>query len=506
VCIFEDVFVPWDRVFLAGEHEQTEFLVTTYANHHRHSCIGARAGFGDLLIGAGALMLEANPELVPSPEDNPVIKVLHQTSDPRGEPTYPDISSSYNVNYGWGILDAYRSVIGARSYSSTNSRPQITSFEAQPDETTTGSVVRLIVEASDNDEDPLTYELEVDDGTYTGEGPEWEWTAPDLPGEYSFLVTVSDPDGANDQQRTSVTVIEGSANRPPVINSFFVENDKILVGGRTTVITVASVPDDDPIDYEYDAIRGTIQGIGESVTYIAPNGPGSDTISVRVFDDRGASTIDELIVTIFEEQTNSPPTIILLNLDPPILNSTGLGSDVILTAIVEDPDGLADISLVVADLTNIGGNDGEKLHDDGTNGDNISNDGVFTLLLPLPPSPVDGIYKITVTAFDSEDAVDNSSIDLIIEIEPSGEVSSGSSSSRDMTLVIIGLVVVFLIVIAFGAFIMMRGRKKRKKNVPFPHHPQMGQVRYRPSGPAAPPIQAMPSDQEQPKFNVIQSP
>ena len=31
-----------------------------YATHHRHSCIGARAGFGDLLIGAGALMIEAN--------------------------------------------------------------------------------------------------------------------------------------------------------------------------------------------------------------------------------------------------------------------------------------------------------------------------------------------------------------------------------------------------------------------------------------------------------------
>ncbi len=60
VCFFEDVFVPWDRVFLGGEHEYTEHLVTSYANHHRHSCIGARAGFGDLLIGAGSLMTEAN--------------------------------------------------------------------------------------------------------------------------------------------------------------------------------------------------------------------------------------------------------------------------------------------------------------------------------------------------------------------------------------------------------------------------------------------------------------
>lgn len=60
VVMLDDVFVPWERVFLAGEHEEAGLLTTSYATHHRHSCIGARAGFGDLLIGAGALMIEAN--------------------------------------------------------------------------------------------------------------------------------------------------------------------------------------------------------------------------------------------------------------------------------------------------------------------------------------------------------------------------------------------------------------------------------------------------------------
>jgi len=60
VVVFDDVFVPYEKVFLAGEYEEGGFLTTSYATHHRHSCIGARAGFGDLLIGAGALMVEAN--------------------------------------------------------------------------------------------------------------------------------------------------------------------------------------------------------------------------------------------------------------------------------------------------------------------------------------------------------------------------------------------------------------------------------------------------------------
>ncbi|MEX0605533.1 MAG: 4-hydroxyphenylacetate 3-hydroxylase N-terminal domain-containing protein [Marinobacter sp.] len=60
VLMFDKVFVPWDKVFYAGEWEHSGYMTYNYATHHRHSCIGARAGFGDLLIGAGSLMCEAN--------------------------------------------------------------------------------------------------------------------------------------------------------------------------------------------------------------------------------------------------------------------------------------------------------------------------------------------------------------------------------------------------------------------------------------------------------------
>lgn len=60
VVMFDNVFIPHERVFLNGETEHSEHITHNYATHHRHSCIAARAGFGDLLIGAGALMIEAN--------------------------------------------------------------------------------------------------------------------------------------------------------------------------------------------------------------------------------------------------------------------------------------------------------------------------------------------------------------------------------------------------------------------------------------------------------------
>jgi 4-hydroxybutyryl-CoA dehydratase/vinylacetyl-CoA-Delta-isomerase len=60
VCLFDRVEVPWARVFLAGEWAEVAPMLTNYTSQHRHACIGARAGFGDLLIGAGALVTEAN--------------------------------------------------------------------------------------------------------------------------------------------------------------------------------------------------------------------------------------------------------------------------------------------------------------------------------------------------------------------------------------------------------------------------------------------------------------
>lgn len=81
VVMFDKVFVPHERVFLNSETEYAGRLAQTYATHHRHSCIAARAGFGDLLIGAGALMIEANgldPELHPHLKEDMVelIKIV----------------------------------------------------------------------------------------------------------------------------------------------------------------------------------------------------------------------------------------------------------------------------------------------------------------------------------------------------------------------------------------------------------------------------------------------
>jgi len=60
MIIFDDVFVPWERVFMAGEHEFTLPLVERFAAYHRQSYGGCKPGVGDVLIGAAAAIAEYN--------------------------------------------------------------------------------------------------------------------------------------------------------------------------------------------------------------------------------------------------------------------------------------------------------------------------------------------------------------------------------------------------------------------------------------------------------------
>jgi aromatic ring hydroxylase len=58
--IFDDVFVPWERVFLCGEHQHGGALALLFALFHRHSYSGCKPAIGDILLGTAALAAEYN--------------------------------------------------------------------------------------------------------------------------------------------------------------------------------------------------------------------------------------------------------------------------------------------------------------------------------------------------------------------------------------------------------------------------------------------------------------
>ena len=58
--VFDDVFVPWDRVFLAGEHEFAGPLALAFVEHHRFTAISYKLPLVDALVGAAMLMADLN--------------------------------------------------------------------------------------------------------------------------------------------------------------------------------------------------------------------------------------------------------------------------------------------------------------------------------------------------------------------------------------------------------------------------------------------------------------
>ncbi len=60
LVVFNDVFVPNDRIFLNGEFEYAGMLVERFAGYHRQSYGGCKVGVGDVLIGAAALAADYN--------------------------------------------------------------------------------------------------------------------------------------------------------------------------------------------------------------------------------------------------------------------------------------------------------------------------------------------------------------------------------------------------------------------------------------------------------------
>lgn len=56
LVVFDDVFVPWERVFMCGEYEFAGLIVDRFASYHRQNYGGCKTGLADILIGACAVL------------------------------------------------------------------------------------------------------------------------------------------------------------------------------------------------------------------------------------------------------------------------------------------------------------------------------------------------------------------------------------------------------------------------------------------------------------------
>lgn len=166
--------------------------------------------------GLAALILEANPNL--NPED--VKKIIRDTASPMGSPYNADISSQYNSDYGWGIVDAYEAVKRALG---DFQRAEIDSFE---DGDTIGGLVEILGTAS-NDKGPIVkVELSFNGGKtwHSAHGTyDWNYTWDSSEtgnGETQIFIRTSNGTAYSDIFKVSVNVLNVLAKISyPYINS-----------------------------------------------------------------------------------------------------------------------------------------------------------------------------------------------------------------------------------------------------------------------------------------------
>jgi len=77
LVVFDDVFIPNEYVFMAGEYDFAGMLVERFAGFHRQSYGGCKVGVGDVVIGAAALAAEYNGADKASHVKDKLIEMTH---------------------------------------------------------------------------------------------------------------------------------------------------------------------------------------------------------------------------------------------------------------------------------------------------------------------------------------------------------------------------------------------------------------------------------------------
>jgi outer membrane protein OmpA-like peptidoglycan-associated protein len=152
-----------------------------------------------------------------------------------------------------------------------------------------GDSVAVHVNASDPDNDPLTYSYTATGGAVEGTGPEARWNSSGVGvGSYAVTVRVDDGKGGTASCAADIKVEEKPNHSPTATLS--IERSPIQPGERTGVTCNGSDPDNDPLTYSYTTTGGQIVGSGSNVQFDSSGlQPGTYTVKCVVNDGRGGT-------------------------------------------------------------------------------------------------------------------------------------------------------------------------------------------------------------------------
>jgi OmpA family len=170
-------------------------------------------------------------------------------------------------------------------------RPPSASCSASPTTMYSGSSDSVVVRANatDPDNDTLTYAWTANGGTVEGTGPQVRWNSAGLTvGAYSVTARVDDGRGGATTCVANIHVAP-PPNHPPTI-SCSVSPSTVHPGDRVHIVATASDPDGDPLTFAWHSSVGQIIGAGSDVeldtTGVAPS---RYEVTGQVDDRRGGT-------------------------------------------------------------------------------------------------------------------------------------------------------------------------------------------------------------------------
>jgi opacity protein-like surface antigen len=169
-------------------------------------------------------------------------------------------------------------------------RPPSASCFANPTTVYPGDTVASRVNATDPDNDALTYTWTATGGTIDGTGSQVRWTSAGLAvGSYIVTARVNDGRGGTTTCSVEIRVASRPTNRPPTI-SCALSPTTVHPGERVRVVAAASDPDNDPLTFVWQSSAGKISGSGAAVDLDTTGvSPTRYLVTGQVDDGRGGT-------------------------------------------------------------------------------------------------------------------------------------------------------------------------------------------------------------------------
>jgi outer membrane protein OmpA-like peptidoglycan-associated protein/opacity protein-like surface antigen len=187
-------------------------------------------------------------------------------------------------------------------------RPPVASCSANPVQVVAGSgdTIEVRADATDPDNDTLSYVWTATGGNIDGTGSQVRWNSAGVAvGSYSVTARVNDGRGGTTSCSADIRV-EARPNRPPTMRCSL-DPTSVHPGDRVRITSTANDPDNDPLTFTWQSTGGQIVGSGAEVLLDTTGvAAGRYAVTGRVDDGRGGAADCRAEVSV---EATPPPAV-----------------------------------------------------------------------------------------------------------------------------------------------------------------------------------------------------